>query len=88
MITAQEDGMVHHVVDVHLQPGMYIRSLGGTAAWKQAPLGASISGSPVSPPLSWLLRRCSQGVLFADLLLGCMHALHVVAKAVEQVDRG
>ena len=35
-----------------------------------------------------LLRRCSQGVLFADLLLGCAQALHVVAKAVRQDDRG
>jgi hypothetical protein len=41
-----------------------------------------------SPIRLRLLRRCSQGVLFADLLLGCVHALHVVAKAVEQVDRG
>ena len=39
MITAQEDGMVHHVVDVHLQPGMYTQSrrnssLETSASWR------------------------------------------------------
>jgi hypothetical protein len=39
MITAQEDGMVHHVVDVNLQPGMYTQSrrnssLETSASWR------------------------------------------------------
>ena len=41
-----------------------------------------------SPIRLVLLRCCSQAVLFADLLLGCAQALHAVAKAVGQVDRG
>ena len=39
MITAQEDSMVHHVMDVHLQPGTYTQSrrnssLETSASWR------------------------------------------------------
>ena len=44
--------------------------------------------SLTSPIQRLQLRRCSQGALFADLLLGCAQARHVVDEGFRQVDRG